>query len=425
VRIQATLDEAARTRLGFDLGPALSGPVPIKLAGRLGASDKESRFAIEADLTPAKIDGLLPGWNKPAGRSVKSSFTLVKQAQGTKFEDIVIEGQGASLKGSLEVDASSELMSVNFPVFSLSGGDKVSLKAERATDGTLKVTMHGEVYDGRNFVKTSLSDQKKKGGIGDLDLDIRIGAVAGFHGETLRGLDLKLSRRAGQIRSFALNAKLGRDTPLIGDLRGRGGGRDVIYFETNDAGAMFRFIDLYPRMHGGQLWVALDPPTQEDTPQEGILNIRDFVVRGEAALENIASSAPNAPAGTARGVDFSRMRVDFTRAPGRLSIKDGVVRGPIVGATIDGTIDYQRDDVRMRGTFVPLYGLNNMFGQFPIIGLFLGGGSNEGLVGITYEVVGSPSAPRLNVNPISALAPGLLRKFMEFPASADTPPQLR
>ena len=87
------------------------------------------------------------------------------------------------------------------------------------------------------------------------------------------------------------------------------------------------------------------------------------------------------------------------------------------------TIDYNRDDVRMRGTFVPLFGLNNMFGQFPIIGLFLGGGSNEGLVGITYEVVGSPSAPRLNVNPISAVAPGLLRKFFEFPASNERQPE--
>ena len=43
-----------------------------------------------------------------------------------------------------------------------------------------------------------------------------------------------------------------------------------------------------------------------------------------------------------------------------------------------------RDDVRMRGTFVPLYGLNNMFGQIPIVGLFLGG-SNEGLLGVTYR----------------------------------------
>ena len=33
---------------------------------------------------------------------------------------------------------------------------------------------------------------------------------------------------------------------------------------------------------------------------------------------------------------------------------------------------------------------------------------------MTYEVVGPPNAPRLNVNPLSAVAPGLLRKLFEF-----------
>ena len=69
------------------------------------------------------------------------------------------------------------------------------------------------------------------------------------------------------------------------------------------------------------------------------------------------------------------------------------------------------------GTFVPLYGLNNMFGKIPIVGLFLGGGSNEGLVGITYEAAGPITAPRISVNPISAVAPGLLRKFIPSPGA--------
>jgi hypothetical protein len=109
------------------------------------------------------------------------------------------------------------------------------------------------------------------------------------------------------------------------------------------------------------------------------------------------------------------MRVEFTRTLGRFSIKEGIVSGPMVGATVDGYVDYVKDDVRMRGTFVPLYGLNNMFGQIPLFGIFLGGGSKEGLLGVTYEVVGPTSAPMLHVNPISAVAPGLLRKFFEFP----------
>jgi hypothetical protein len=45
--------------------------------------------------------------------------------------------------------------------------------------------------------------------------------------------------------------------------------------------------------------------------------------------------------------------------------------------------------------------------------LFLGG-SNEGVFGVTYEVVGTPDKPTLRVNPISAMAPGVLRKIFEF-----------
>ena len=96
------------------------------------------------------------------------------------------------------------------------------------------------------------------------------------------------------------------------------------------------------------------------------------------------------------------------------TIRDGVVKGPLVGGTIKGTIDYPGNTVNMSGTFVPMYGLNNMFGQIPLFGIFLGGGSNEGLIGVTYEIVGTPGAPVLRVNPISALLPGVTRKIMEF-----------
>jgi hypothetical protein len=192
----------------------------------------------------------------------------------------------------------------------------------------------------------------------------------------------------------------------------------VIYFETDDAGALFRFTDMYPRMSGGQMWMAMDPPTQEQTPQIGTLFIRKFSVRGEPALEKVVSGAPGTPGGSA-GVDFSEMRADFTRVSGKMSIRDGIVRGPLVGATVEGNIDYMRDEVHLRGTFVPFYGINNMFGQIPIVGLFLGGGNKEGLLGITYEAVGPPSAPRLSVNPVSAIAPGLLRKFIPSPGTFD------
>jgi hypothetical protein len=412
VRIQTTLDDGARAKLGFDLGNAITGSVPVKLSGYLGAPDRDSRFVIDADLTPVRIDNLLPGWAKPAGKTARANFALITRGQSVRVEDMTVDGSGTQVKGSIELDSSGDIVAANFPVFSLAEGDKANFKADRAPDGTLRVTLRGDVHDGRGFIKSAVAgarpDAKGKPPI-DLDLDLRFGAVLGFNGETLRNLELKMSRRAGQIRTFGMNAKLGRDAQLVGDLRRKPSGGNVLYFETRDAGAFFRFSDSYARMNGGEMWVAMDAPTANTTPQEGMLAIREFSIRGEAALDRVVAGSPDR---NPNGVRFSRMRAEFTRMTGRLEIRDGVVEGNI-GATIDGQIDYVGDEVHLRGSFVPLYQLNNMLGQIPIVGLFLGGG-NEGLLGVTYEVVGPPNAPRLNVNPLSAVAPGLLRKLFEF-----------
>jgi AsmA-like C-terminal region len=287
----------------------------------------------------------------------------------------------------------------------------------------LKVTMRGDVFDGRGFLKSAISgkeaDTKGTTKSLDFDVDVKLGAVAGNYGEALRAVDCKMSRRNGAIRSFSLAGKLGRDTPLMGDLRRPAQGREVIYLETNDAGAFFRFTDTYSKMVGGQLQLAMDPPTVEPSAKEGLINIHNFSVKGEASLDRVA--AGGAP-GSQGGVSFSALRAEFTRQNGQLTIREGVVKGPMVGGTIEGSIDYPANQVRMSGTFVPMYGLNNMIAQIPIAGLFLGGGSNEGLIGITYEVVGSTGAPVLRVNPISMMAPGVLRKIFEFNTGKQSSP---
>jgi uncharacterized protein DUF3971 len=414
VKLQATLDDASRARLGFDLGPAVSGDIPIKLIGKIGGPDRDSRMGIEADLTKLKLDNILPGWFKVPGKPSRAAFNVVQKQQSTRLEDIVIDGGGASIKGSLEVDQNGDLVNANFPTYSPSEGDKTSLKAERGSDGVLKVTMRGDVFDGRGFLKSAISgkeaDSKSKTKNIDFDIDLKLGAVAGHNGEAVRSVDAKMSRRNGVFRNFTLSGKLGRDTPLAGDLR-HTQNRDLIYIETNDAGALFRFTDTYSKMVGGQLSLAMDPPTVEPKSKEGQIVINNFSIKGEASLDRVAAGGQP---GVQNGISFSGLRAQFTRQNGQLTIRDGVAQGPMIGGTIEGSIDFPGNQVRMSGTLIPMYGLNNMFGQIPIVGLFLGGGSKEGLIGVTYEVVGTPGQPVLRVNPISAMAPGVLRKIFEF-----------
>ena len=412
IKLQATLDEASRAKLGFDLGPALSGNIPVKLTGKIG--NENTRLGIDADLTQLKLDNILPGWVKAQGKSTRATFNVVQKPQSTRLEDIVIEGGGASIKGSLEVDQNGDLLNANFPTYAPSEGDKTSLRAERGPDGAIKVTMRGDVFDGRGFLKTAISgketDAKSKTKNIDFDVDVKLGAVAGFFGEALRSVDAKMSRRSGTIKSFTFSGKLGRDTLVTADLRGRAQGREVINLETSDAGAFLRFTDTYSKVVGGQLQLAIDTPTADPGPREGLLNVRDFTVKGEQSLDKLVAGGS---VGAQSGVGFSRLRAEFVRQNGQLTIKEGVLKGPSIGGTIEGDIDYPGNQVRMSGTFVPLYGLNNLLNNVPVVGLFFGG-SNEGVFGLTYEVVGTPDKPTLRVNPISAIFPGVSRKIMEF-----------
>jgi hypothetical protein len=168
---------------------------------------------------------------------------------------------------------------------------------------------------------------------------------------------------------------------------------------------------------GGQLELAMEPPTADSNPKEGLVNMRDFTVKGEPALDRALAGG----GGVGQGVGFTAARAEFTRQPGLLSVRDGVVQGPAICLTVEGSIDYNASKVRMSGTMIPACGLNAIPGQIPLFGLLLGNGSKEGLFGVTYEVVGTPGKPVVHVNPISAMAPGVFRNIFNFNTGKQQP----
>jgi hypothetical protein len=430
IKLQGTLDAAMRNSLGLDQGNTIAGAIPIRVNGHIdGGSAHDGRFAIIADLTPAQIDGFLPGWIKPAGKPSRATLTVTTAPDAIHIDDLVIEGAGGGVKGTVDLDGSGTLQSANFQSYGFSDGDKATLKAERSPDGALRVTMRGEVYDGRGFIKTltaashgtTPANQKAA----DIDLDFKLGAVLAFNGEALSDVDLKMSRRAGEIRSLGLSAKIGRNGTVNGELHGQADGRQVVSLRTSDAGALFRATDVYARMRGGQMVMTMDAPSGDNSGQQGTLMVSDFTVHDEAELQRAATSGgQNGMPTASNDLQFSSMRVGFTRAPGRIALRDGIVTGPMLGGTIDGQVDYTRDAIDLHGTLVPIQSINALFGPIPVIGTILGG--KTGVIGFTYRVVGRPGRPVLNVNILSGFTPALLRKFLfEWPAASqnyvDTP----
>jgi hypothetical protein len=175
-------------------------------------------------------------------------------------------------------------------------------------------------------------------------------------------------------------------------------------------------------MAGGQMVVKT---SVGDGVQSGTVSIGSFSIRNEPALRSIAANTSQETTDERTGaivqrleaeqVDFVKLDAQFRRTASRIEYKDVVVWGSQVGFTLGGFVDYARDRTEILGTFVPAFGLNNAFSQVPIVGLLLGGGNrNEGLFAIDFKVSGLASSPTLTVNPLSAVAPGILRKLFSW-----------
>src|SRR5262249_14430011 len=135
VKLQATLDDAARNRLGWETAGSLVGPMTVKVGGRVDlGGDLENRLAGEAGFTATKIENLLPGWLKLANRPARATFNYIGKGKAARYEDIAFDGAGASIRGSAETDTNGDLIAANFPVFGFSDGDKATLRVERTPD---------------------------------------------------------------------------------------------------------------------------------------------------------------------------------------------------------------------------------------------------------------------------------------------------
>ena len=84
-----------------------------------------------------------------------------------------------------------------------------------------------------------------------------------------------------------------------------------------------------------------------------------------------------------------------------------------MGITASGKIDFGTDTIDINGTNVPAYTLNSLLGKIPIIGTILSGEKGGGIFAASYKVSGPVANPKMSVNPLSALAPGFLRKLMQ------------
>ncbi|KAF0231065.1 MAG: hypothetical protein FD175_934 [Beijerinckiaceae bacterium] len=411
--VKVQLDEAILVKRGIDLRPAVAGPIGATFTLPLG---KTAPVEVDLDLAKTRIETGIPGIGKRAGQAGRAKFALNTRQEGTSLDGFELDFGTIQMRGRIELLRDGQFGKADLGQFKVSAGDNAKLMIDR-TRGVLRVGLQGNAFDLRPFMRGfqggKIEDGKSGDGKGaDFDLDLQTTVLVGFNGELMNAADVKASRRQGRITQLALRGQFGGApiTAKSGDNRGE---FTAILADSADAGALMRFLDIYARMLGGRLAAELLVGAQT---QQGVVQVRDFLIRGEPSLRQVGAASR-----TSQGqpivndeVQFTKLRADFARRPGRLELKEAVMWGAQIGGTLEGTLDYASDQVSLKGVFVPAYALNNFFASVPLLGPILGGSQYEGLFAVPFVITGKASAPVFRTNPISVIAPGFLRKIFEI-----------
>ncbi len=185
----------------------------------------------------------------------------------------------------------------------------------------------------------------------------------------------------------------------------------------SDAGELLRRGKYYKNGYGGLFKVSIFYENRMKI--SGSLQIEDFRIRNAPVLAQIISSASiiglldNL---NGNGLLFTKIEGSFDYKDRELTLNDGIAVGPSLGLTMAGYERYgkKQNTVNVNGLISPVYIINGVVKAIPLIGKVLGGEKGEGVFGVSYKVQGNSSKPRVIVNPLSILTPGVFRKIFNI-----------
>lgn len=419
------LDDEDRKAKGFDTEGLVKGPIVITIE----AVDDEEKV-VTADLTDAHIT--VPGLDKASGEPLSAEAILETEGEQTIVRDLRIDGSGVDIAGEITLSG-SELEKGTFPRVAFSPGDDARLEIARQSDA-YDVSASAARFDARPLI-TSLRQALGRPGDDNADapdakLDIEADTVRIADDTVLRGLAVHAERTDGAIQKVTMSGQIGgAKTGTFGVTFGPDGNEKRLRADVTSLGQLLASLNIYDRLREGRTTV--DAVISDDGIMRGRLTAQEFIIENEKALDELVQKAasreklgrlernvqPTAlsngtPVGD--GIPFERLILDFERRGQTVIVREAILRGPVMGGTAEGVIDLGAGLVRLNGTFIPAYGVNNLFGRLPIVGGILGGGEKGGLIGVTFRLAGPIDNPKVAVNPISAIAPGIFRRIFEF-----------
>ncbi len=421
ISLKAKLTESRRAELGIDLSRYVRGEVAVDLTATIvGGAVTSAR--VKSDLGNAILALDEIDWVHAAGKKTKASFDVEYQKNGRKIKNLVITGEGLTIKGSMLLDKSGNMIKASFPVFNLDKTNKLAVSAVK-TKKAINIIAKGDSFDARTLIRQSFSQKNTRSRNSDAktpakavktSIRLEIGRVIANRGENIYNVKGTIHAVAGKVKTADLRGTFSRGSPVALLIRPNAKGGRNLQFTSGNAGAALRAANLYSKISGGSLSLQASLVSGDSSGiEKGLLILRNFIVRNENALDNISKTRKaKKKSGPRRyGLKFSKLKLPFSTDNNYVRIGDALVSGPEIGASANGRIRKSDGAMDIGGTIIPAYALNAALSEVPLLGQILTGGKGQGVFGLTYAIRGTMRQPKFVVNPVSAIAPGFLRQI--------------
>jgi len=426
LRISATLDNSDRTQLGLDVNHLVQGDVQVEVTVA-HKTDQAPAIHLRADLTNSELLFTDIAWRKGPGRTASIEFDVdTSDPALMRLQNFRLVGDNIAVDGWLTIDDRREVQEFHFPNFSLNVVSRLDVQGKVNDKRIWKISAKGPTFDAKdmfrsllalgNTVETEIKPLRPAAGA---DFTAEIDTVLGHADVSLRGYKGTVSERNDKIVSLQGTGTLDGGGPLSVTLSASGPRK--LYADSTDAGQAFKLMGFYPNIIGGKLKLEVNLEASGAADKSGLLWVENFKVLGDPIISEVYSSAEGGSGSEDRKkrvsrevFEFERMKVPFSIGHGQFVLDDSYVRGPLVGASIRGTVDYNSRRVNLGGTYVPLQGINAAICDVPLFGPIVAGFDCQGVFGITYSIEGPMDEPQAFVNPLSMFTPGILRGMMEM-----------
>jgi hypothetical protein len=408
----ALLDKYGLTETADVTDPA-NRPLPLELLIKAGAGNQEVA-ALTADLAPAKLALPMFGWRKPAGvpGKVVMTATLTPLGDFVGLDGIDADAPGLAIHGQVRHGA-----------LALSEADIGRTNATGTIarpSGALpwRINLSGQsLYLKINSSKTTAASgpsqpKPPSGPQWQATLNFASLYLAAEPAPALNNVSFAGYGSGSEILSanaLATDPEGGPVNLTIRPAQPDGAGQNF-HLDAADAGALLLPFGAYNGLQHGVLTV--DGVQDPAGAISGTLKLTKFRILRAPLIGKILQAMTiygAADAVSGPGLQFDNLVAPFRIAHQTLTLTGARAYSSSLGFTVAGTIALGTDDADLQTTIIPLYAFNALPGKIPLIGRLFRAEKGGGLISLRAKVTGPLDDPKISVNPLSALTPGVLQ----------------